>query len=44
MKMYDKLANFEIRSLTSKISLLNSHDKTAEPKGTLDYQGNNQIN
>ena len=26
MKVYDKLANFEIRILTSKISLLNSHD------------------
>ena len=26
MKVYDKLANFEIRSLTSKISLLSSHD------------------
>ena len=25
MKVYDKLANFEIRSLSSKISLLNSH-------------------
>ena len=30
MKVYDKLANFEIRSLTSKLSLLNSHDIDAQ--------------